>query len=209
MSADRTPGAPDAIPSLHAFSRRAVGAALEQLAAHPDLLAVDGTAGNGHDALFLAQTLARLTPSFRILAFDIQEAALAATRARLAEAGFDGRLRCLAAGHETLARHLGSDRIAAAMFNLGFLPRSDRAIVTRTTTTLVALEAALAALLPLGILSVHAYSGHPGGREEMEAVDAWFSGLPASRVTVARYALCNKPRNQEILFLARPLEESF
>ena len=192
----------DAVPSLQNFSRQAVGAALERQAALPGLVAVDGTAGNGRDTLFMAQTLARLTSSFRILAFDLQEAACAATRARLSEAGLDGHLRCLAAGHETLAGHLGSNRLAAAMFNLGFLPRSDRSLVTRPATTLVALEAALAALLPGGILSVHAYGGHPGGREEMEAVDAWFSGLPAYRALAARYNLCNKQRNLEILFLA-------
>jgi hypothetical protein len=180
-----------------------VGAALERQAALPGLVVADGTAGNGQDTLFLAQTLARLTPSFRLLAFDVQEAACAATRARLAEAGLDGHLHCLAAGHETLARHLGPNRLAAAMFNLGFLPRSDRSLVTRPATTLAALEAALAALLPHGILSVHAYGGHPGGREEMEAVDAWFSGLPASSALAVRYSLCNKPRNPEILFLAR------
>jgi SAM-dependent methyltransferase len=181
---------------------------LERQAFLPGLLALDSTAGNGHDALFLAQTLARLTPSFRILAFDIQEAALAVTRARLAEAGLDAHLRCLAAGHETLASHLGADRLAAAMFNLGFLPRSDRSLVTRAATTLAALEAALDALLPQGILSVHAYGGHPGGRAEMEAVEAWFSELPPARAIAARYALCNKPRNPETLFLARRPEEA-
>jgi hypothetical protein len=94
------------------------------------------------------------------------------------------------------------------MFNLGFLPRSDRSIATRSASTLIALEASLAALLPRGLLSVHAYGGHPGGREEMEAVEAWFPGLPASKVTVGRYALCNKQRNPEILFLARRLKGS-
>ncbi|MDR2075582.1 MAG: class I SAM-dependent methyltransferase [Desulfovibrio sp.] len=196
----------DALPSLREFSRQAVGAALEKQADLPDLLVVDGTAGNGHDALFLARTLARLSPSFRLLAFDLQEAALAATRSRLAAAGLDGYLQCLAHGHETLARHLGAERIAAAMFNLGFLPRSDRALVTKAATTLAALEAALSALRPRGILSVHAYGGHPGGREELAAVEDWFSALPASRATAARYALCNKPRNPEVLFLAQPAE---
>jgi hypothetical protein len=193
----------DAPPSLRDFSQWAVSSSLAAFSGLPSVLAVDCTAGNGHDALFLARTLARLGPSFRLLALDLQGAALAATRLRFQEAGLASCLQCLLAGHETLALHLGQEQPAAVMFNLGFLPRGDRTCPTRPETTLPALEAALSALLPRGILSVHAYGGHPGGKEEMEAVEAWFSSLPASRASVARYSLCNKQRNPETLYLAR------
>lgn len=43
-------------------------------------LVVDATAGNGHDTLFLAGLVG---DSGRVLAFDVQEAAMAATRKRV------------------------------------------------------------------------------------------------------------------------------
>ena len=61
------------------------------LAAHlsrPHLL-VDATCGNGGDTAFLCRLAG---PQGRVLAFDIQDAALASTRARLAREGIDESL---------------------------------------------------------------------------------------------------------------------
>ena len=88
------------------------------------------------------------------------------------------------------------------MYNLGFLPGSDKQVATRPETTLVSLAAAVAALAPGGLLSVHAYGGHPGGLEELSAVDRWFRGLESGTAAVARYEFCNKARNPEVLYLA-------
>ncbi len=198
-----------AFPELTAFSRQAVRSALEHctalLPANAPLLAVDGTCGNGHDTLFLAKELAALRPGggFHLLGFDVQEAALAATRARLKAANALEGVRLLREGHECLAGFLPEDAVcAAAVYNLGFLPGSDKRLTTRAGTTLAALRAVADILAPGGVLSVHAYAGHPGGQEEATAVDAWFSALPYTVWTVARYSHCNKARNPEILFLA-------
>ena len=45
---------------------------------------VDATAGNGHDTVFLAKLVGE---EGRVLAFDIQDAAIDATRAKLDAAG--------------------------------------------------------------------------------------------------------------------------
>jgi len=62
--------------------RGPVARAHEAMAAclRPGDWAVDATAGNGHDALFLAQTVG---PQGRVVAFDVQPAAATATRRRL------------------------------------------------------------------------------------------------------------------------------
>ncbi len=65
-------------------------------------------------------------------------------------------------------------RIAAVMFNLGYLPGSDHQLVTQSSSTLRALTIAWDWLRPGGILSVIAYPGHPGGLEETLAVCDWF-----------------------------------
>jgi hypothetical protein len=129
-----------------------------------------------------------------------------------------GEARFLLQGHEGLrdifalhvakiaeeSRQRGPERVvlAAAMYNLGFLPRSDRRVITRAQSTLSSLAQAAEALSPGGALTVHAYGGHVGGREELEAVAAWFAALAHGAWEASCYSLCNKPRNPEALFLA-------
>ncbi len=239
---------PGSFPDLLRFSRRAVAAALERCRAEaPDrpLLAVDGTCGNGHDTLFLAQTLADLCGrDFRVVGFDVQSAALDKTRARLLAANMAGGVELRLEGHERLGQFLAgrarpgehpdehqegtvlsgrgeepagrSDEggplggggtadesvFAAAMYNLGFLPGGGSGVTTRPESSIVSLEAAARFLAPRGLVSVHAYGGHPGGLEELLAVEEWFCARPTALWVVARYSFCNKPQNPEVLYLA-------
>lgn len=147
----------------------------EQLAEilKPGDLAVDATAGNGHDTLFLARTVG---DAGHVWAFDIQTAALDATRKRLEAAGVAERVTLIRDGHQHLERHLPDQargRIRAVTFNLGYLPGGDHGIITRPETSLAALEAARAVLGPDGIISLMIYRGHSGGLEEFEAIRAW------------------------------------
>ncbi len=133
-------------------------------------LALDATAGNGHDTLFLAR---QVGPGGRVFAFDLQPTALERTRQRLREQSLLERVTLHQAGHERMKELLPGEawgRLSAVMFNLGYLPGSDKGLVTLPETTLPALEQALAALRPGGLLSVLAYRGHPGGKEESVAV---------------------------------------
>jgi hypothetical protein len=222
-----------AAPGLIAFARSVVRDAMERCAENPRLpclAAVDGTCGNGHDTLFLARTLCAIGGKpCGLFSFDVQPAALAAGRAALDREGLTACVRLLLKNHARLARVLeraedwppslaairrtdggapASLRLAAAMYNLGFLPGGDKRVVTTPADTLVSLQGAAAALAPQGILTVHAYGGHPGGMEELRAVEAWCAALPFARWTAARYALCNKARNPEALFLVAKKEES-
>lgn len=219
-------------PDLPELGREVVAGCLaavtERLAltgADTHVLVVDGACGNGHDTVFLAGLLRRLHPphGWSVLSFDVQPAALEAAADLVRGHGLEQQpdraeerlrvpcgVRFLLQGHEHLGRVLAEEAagrpektvLAAAMFNLGFLPRSDKRIITRAPTTLAALTQAAGALVPGGVLAVHAYGGHAGGREELEAVTAWCEALPFAAWSVTRYCLCNKPRNPESLFLA-------
>lgn len=158
----------------------------------PGDVAVDATAGGGNDAVFLAGLVA---PGGVVHCFDIQAAALAATRARLERAGLGGLARYHAAGHEHLLEALPAaqhGRVGAVAFNLGFLPGGDPAIITRPPTTLAGLNAARAVLRPGGLLSVVCYTGHPGGLEEAQGVGDWCAALDFAGWRAARYELVNK-----------------
>jgi len=145
-------------------------------------LAIDATAGNGHDTVFLAS---RVGESGRVLAFDVQAEAIAAARARVAAAGFADRVGFIHGSHAGLAAQVAPESVAAVMFNLGYFPGGDHAVITRTDDTLQALAASRVALRPGGILTVVCYPGHPGGDEEAAAVVAWAAALDPAADAVA------------------------
>lgn len=193
------------LEGLIPLSRRALSAALAHAGKEgTTVFAVDATTGNGHDTLFLASQVGE---TGRVWAFDVQEAALASARGRFAVEAPEllDRVVFVPTGHETVREVLPpevADRVRAVTFNLGFLPGSDKQVVTRASTTLRALHDLADMLAVGGILSVHAYRGHEGGQEEDEAVRAWFEGLSWKRWRAAEYRFTNKHRNGEVLYLA-------
>ncbi|WP_424316354.1 class I SAM-dependent methyltransferase [Haloferula sp.] len=132
-------------------------------------LVVDATAGNGHDTLFLAGLVG---DSGKVLAFDVQQAAIAATRERVDAAGLSGRVEMRHESHGKLLERAGRGRASAVMFNLGYLPGADHAVITEVGETVKAVVQALFALRSEGVMTIVCYTGHPGGEEEAAAVVA-------------------------------------
>lgn len=140
-------------------------------------IVIDATCGNGWDTLFLAQ---QVYPHGLVYAIDIQVAAIEATKKRLQLAAVDTETRYFQTGHEQLQTIIAPEhqnQIKAIMFNLGYLPRGNKKIITQTKTTLLALNSALNILLPAGYVTVLAYPGHLGGDIETVAVTTWALNL--------------------------------
>lgn len=140
--------------------------------------AIDATVGNGHDTLFLAKLVGE---TGKVYGFDIQQEALDSAWRRLEEAGEAAQVSLYHAGHETMAILLPESvagKVRAVMFNLGYLPGGDKQRTTVASTTLAALQVSLTLLAPGGVVSVLAYTGHPGGREEAELLKGWAEVLP-------------------------------
>jgi SAM-dependent methyltransferase len=149
---------------------------------------VDATCGNGHDTLLLARLAG---PTGKVWGFDIQEAALTATRKLLADEGCLDRVELCMAGHERLGE-FATPPLNAVVFNLGYLPGGDKSRITRPETTLAALEASLGMLADKGLLLVVVYPGHPGGDNESDALQAWGAGLPPEQFNV----WCSRQQNR-------------
>lgn len=172
----------------------------------PGDLSVDATAGNGHDTLFLSR---QVGADGLVLAFDVQETALASTRKRLAKAGCPDNVHLIHQGHESLTLHLDALKnenpdvppLRAVMFNLGYLPGSDKSLTTKPETSLSALRQALDALAPGGICSLMLYTGHAGGREEAQAVLEHVEQLDIKAFRCLRSEVCNKPGSPVISLL--------
>ncbi len=147
-------------------------------------IALDATAGNGNDTLFLAQ---HVGSSGSVYAIDVQSIAIDRTRAKVTEAGLADRVQLAQANHRDLEhvvapKHRG--RIACAMFNLGYLPSSDKSVVTLVESTMAGIQAAAGMLRPDGLLSILAYVGHPGGRAEADAIHTWLEGQAQSWLVI-------------------------
>lgn len=150
---------------------------------------VDATLGNGHDTVFLAGLVGR---SGQVDGFDIQSEAIRSARQKLQDCPCD-QVTLHQASHEKMA-DLVEPPVQAVMFNLGYLPGGDKNVVTRAATTTQAIRAALDLLSPTGIVSIVAYPGHPGGREEADAVLALCQSLDDCRfLTTVHKASSPKP----------------
>lgn len=139
-------------------------------------LALDATAGNGHDTRFLAE---QVGATGHVWAMDVQPAAIEATRNRLADAGVTDRVTLLCESHARIREQVrlpGERTLDAVMFNLGYLPGSDRTRTTGADTTIPALEQSMEMLATGGCLSLMVYRGHEGGEGEWKAIREWLTG---------------------------------
>jgi len=160
-------------------------------------LAVDATAGNGSDTLFLA---GRVGAGGKVYSFDIQLAALDATAMRLEEAGLRDRVILIRSGHESMDLHL-TGPADVFLFNLGYLPGGDHAVCTRPDTTVTALSIAVKLLKPGGRIAVAVYTGHAGAAEESSAVLDLAGNLDPRVFGVLQVQFANRPGHAPYLIL--------
>ena len=117
-------------------------------------LCIDATCGNGGDTAFLCRLAGK---EGRVLGFDIQPEAIASTRQNLARKGLAAELHC--DSHANLLQYVQPGTVDAVMFNFGWLPGADHGVFSHAQSSILALEAALEALRPGGVLSAILYSG--------------------------------------------------
>ena len=162
--------------------------------------AIDATAGNGHDTVFLAQAVGE---NGKVLAIDIQKQAIDSTTARLENAGLRDRVHLHHGCHSELAKIAGEQRPRAIVYNLGYLPGGDHNLITQTEKTLKAISAAWEILISGGLLAVVCYPGHDGGGDEAAAVELLITSLADHQT--ARYGILYNEKPAPFLLLSRKL----
>lgn len=163
----------------------------------PDVdTAIDATCGNGHDSLALAKILfpsststadvtgQNLLSQAQLICIDIQERACRNTRTKLSQLlpshVLEQNVCIFQTSHASIAPLLDTNnrnktQIALVVYNLGFLPNSDKEQQTTTKTTLESLTDAAVLLRIGGMISVVTYPR--SNPEEDRAVRAFFEGL--------------------------------
>lgn len=169
----------------------------------PTDCAIDATAGNGFDTLQLATIL---LPYGKIFAIDIQKEALEATKKRLQEHFSEEHLQRVSfheRSHATFPPEAHEKPIKLIVYNLGYLPRSDKQIKTLAHSTLESLENGLNLLQKGGMISVMCYPGHEEGKVEEGAVLAWAQKLPPKEIKSWHHTQPNKPNSPNLLMLEK------
>lgn len=148
---------------------------------------IDATMGNGHDTAMLAELVGE---GGHVIAFDVQEDAVARTRASLEAQGLLPRCELHCLGHEHIAEVVHAP-VRSATFNLGWLPGGNKAVTTLWPTTRQAVEACLKLLLPGGVVTICSYPGHAAGDVERHALMDLLSALRPQEFNVLHQRFLN------------------
>ncbi|WP_100373831.1 class I SAM-dependent methyltransferase [Bacillus sp. FJAT-45037] len=158
----------------------------------PADVAIDCTAGNGHDTLFLANLVGERGHVYSV---DVQDEAIQQTHNRLIEAGLRDRVTLKKVGHEHVTDLISSyqhKKVKGAIFNLGYLPGGDKSIVTHASTTIQAVESLLAIMPKGGVIVLVIYHGHEEGALERDGVMNYVTSLDQKKVHVLNYSFINQ-----------------
>ncbi|HSO58987.1 MAG TPA: class I SAM-dependent methyltransferase [Paenisporosarcina sp.] len=163
-------------------------------------IVIDGTAGNGHDTLFLAELVGS---TGHVYAFDVQQTAVEATLLRVSE--WQESVSVIHSGHELIADYV-SKEISAAVFNLGYLPGADHSVITQPHTTIKAIDSCLDLLKVNGLIVLVVYHGHEGGATERDVLLKYVSSLPQSFVHVLKYEFVNQQNHPPFVLVIEKMK---
>ncbi|RLL46458.1 methyltransferase domain-containing protein [Oceanobacillus piezotolerans] len=153
---------------------------------------VDATCGNGNDTLFLSEVVGE---KGHVLAFDIQEQAIAVTQEAITKEG-KTNISLIHDSHANIKTYLSNEaELGGAIFNLGYLPRSDKSVITKPNSTIKAMDNILSLLKKGKLLILVVYHGHEGGKKEKQAILKHVAELKQNEYSVLRYGFINQKNN--------------
>ncbi|MCH9616866.1 MAG: hypothetical protein SP4CHLAM5_01400 [Chlamydiia bacterium] len=153
------------------------------------LCMVDATCGNGHDSLFLSSFKGTLH------CIDIQEKAIDQTKKRLSK---EKNVQFHHRSHQDLS--FIKEEIDLIVYNLGYLPGTNKEIITKADTTVLSLQSALSKLSKGAMISIMIYTGHKGGTLEKESIIHFIKNLP-SNYSINHITNPLKPTCPEIIMI--------
>lgn len=169
-------------------------------------IAVDATAGNGHDTLFLSRLVLNDTEG-TVYSIDIQKMALEKTKNLLTEnltSGQCSRVILCNQSHETIQQINFQKPPRLIVYNLGYLPGGDKKITTQADTTIKSINSSLELLPKSGALSITCYPGHEEGAREEKEVSEFLSLLPSNIWLICHHRYLNRPHSPSFIWVLRP-----
>lgn len=167
-------------------------------------IVVDATVGNGSDTVLLAKLVGS---NGKVYGFDLQQQAIETTTKKLIYTNLHPQVELYQQGHETVGDIISPDTpISGAVFNLGYLPKSDKSIITKSKTTLKAISTLLPLLRKGALLLIVVYYGHEGGEEEKDAVLEYVAQLPQKEYSTLKYEFVNQQNHPPFLLAIEKLQ---
>lgn len=163
---------------------------------HDNLNFVDATCGNGFDTLFLCKLAGK---NGRVTGLDVQKEAVERTITLLSSNLEFVNYDIILESHEFINNHI-TNKIDAAVFNLGYLPYSDKTITTKGDTTLRALKNIIPLLNDDGRIYITTYITHDTGDEIKEILN-FLKSLDKTKFNVLHINLINKENTPPELFI--------
>ena len=158
---------------------------------------LDATVGNGNDTLELAKLVGK---SGKVYGFDIQKIAIEKTKALLNENNLDSNLLLINDSHEKIDEYI-FEPLDGAIYNLGYLPKGDKKIITEPKSTVNSILKTLDLLKNNGIIVIVSYLGHPGGMDENNALERMLRDLDQKQYNVLKTDFINQKNYPPILYL--------
>ena len=151
-------------------------------------IVVDATVGNGNDTLKLSNAVGG---KGKVYGFDIQMEAINSAKEKNY---IYNNVVFLNESHSELDLFI-NEEISFAIFNLGYLPGGNHAIMTTEKTTIPAIEKAMSILKPEGVIVLVIYRGGDTGFSESEAVISHIKGIDYRKFNVMLFDYINRPKN--------------
>lgn len=152
---------------------------------------IDATCGNGNDTLYLASKV----PDGYVYGFDIQQQAIKNTKDKVKDYQ---NVKLIHDGHEKVKKYIPESdygSIDVAIFNLGYLPKGNKSVVTKPDTTIEAINNIFDILSVEGVIILVIYHGHEEGKLEKKALMSYLKHLDQNDAHVLQYQFINQKNN--------------
>ena len=162
---------------------------------------VDATCGNGKDILQLVKFSLG-----GIIGLDKQQIAIENTSSLLKKSLQEDQYKKI---HLFCTSHIHFPSLAhnypirLIVYNLGYLPGSDKKITTITEDTLKSLNAALELLMPGGLITICCYPGHAEGAKEQSFLVQKAEELPSTQYAICHHTWPNKQASASLLLIQK------
>jgi tRNA G37 N-methylase Trm5 len=168
-----------------------------------DDIVIDATCGNGLDTL----ALARFKPK-RIYALDIQKSALDSAGELINKhlsAVDQEKIEWVLTSHVIFPSEILDNSVKLIVYNLGYLPKGDKSIVTKPETTLQSLENALKLITLGGCISLTCYPGHPEGAKEERDLLEYAAKLHPKEWSCCHHCWLNRNQSPSLLIIQKKM----
>jgi len=168
-------------------------------------IVVDATCGNGHDTLLLANLVGS---AGSIIACDVQSQAVQSTTEYLSanlQKSDTPKIEFALGCHSRFPEQINLGSVRLVVYNLGYLPRGDKALITKTETTLKSLSHAMEIVMPGGVISISCYPGHEGGDKEEQAIISFAESLSKEVWSCCYHRWLNRKNSPTLILLQKGL----